>query len=398
MESLDSIEALKTNRASAVRWYAGGWLERSWAIVILSLAFNLFGSGKPQIADFMMVLFLCLPIVLLRYRMPEAIGLPVLALGGFVLYAIACNFTWAALTSELDFFKASAFYAFNFSIFLGYLVMLGERGDDWLRWTLYGFAGSLVMLAILSIPFSDRAEGGRLQLFFVNPNQLAYHVLLCASIVVMLAPRYRMSRVVLFGLLLCAFYLELRTYSRAGVLGIALLGALQFVHRPNLITVIAIPLFAFALYLDLQTLDTQLWENRLATVQESGTEEYLTDRGLDRLVDHPEYLIVGAGEGYFLRFHHNKQEIHSSAANLFFSYGLAGTILFLIFLRWLTVSAGPRLTLLMIPALAYSLFHHGMRARPFWLLLAIALGVGVLTTIETARAREKRPIPLADHR
>jgi hypothetical protein len=274
--------------------------------------------------------------------------------------------------------------------------MLGQRGDDWLRWTLYGFAATLVMLALLSIPFGHRAESGRLELFFINPNQLAYHVLLCASIVVMLAPRYNVPRLVLYGLLLCAFYIELRTYSRAGLLGIALLAAIQFTHRPTLITVLALPVLLIALYLDLRALDTDLWERRFTTVQESTTEDYLTDRGVDRMLAHPEYLIAGAGEGYHLRFHHSKFEIHSSAATLLFSYGIVGTALFLIFLRWLSGAAGWRLTLLMVPALSYSLFHQGLRARPFWLLLAAALGLGVLTAVEASRAKGASTLSLAE--
>lgn len=374
----------------------GGLPEFMWGFVILSLSFNVFGPGRPQPGDFMMLGLICLPILIVRFQMPAAVKLPVFSLAVFVAYVFACNFVWAAATSEWDFFKASSFYAFNFSVFLGYLVMLGERGDDWLRWTLYGFAATLIMLALMSIPFGDRSESGRLELFFVNPNQLAYHVLLCASIVVMLAPRYGVPRLVLYGLLLCAFYIEVRTYSRAGLLGIALLGAIQFAHRPTLVTIIALPLLVFALYLDLQALDTDLWEQRVETVQESSTEDYITDRGMDRIYEHPEYLIAGAGEGFHLRFHHNKLEIHSSAANLIFSYGVVGTILFLIFLRWLSVAAGARLTLLMIPALSYSLFHQGMRARPFWILLAVALGLGVLTALEWARPRKAPPLSLAD--
>ena len=71
-------------------------------------------------------------------------------------------------------------------------------------------------------------------------------------------------------------------------------------------------------------------------------------------------------------------------------------VLFLIFLRWLSVTAGLRLSLLMVPALSYSLFHQGMRARPFWILLAVALGLGVITTIEKSRARKTTPLSLAE--
>lgn len=374
----------------------GGWCEFLWGFVILSLSFNVYGPGNPQPGDFMLVGILCIPILVVPFQMPVLIRRPVLSLAAFVLYVVFCNFVWVALTSEWDFFKASAFYAFNFSVFFGFLVMLGQRGDDWLRWTLYGFAATLVMLALLSIPFGHRAESGRLELFFINPNQLAYHVLLCASIVVMLAPRYNVPRLVLYGLLLCAFYIELRTYSRAGLLGIALLAAIQFTHRPTLITVLALPVLLIALYLDLRALDADLWERRFTTVQESTTEDYLTDRGVDRMLAHPEYLIAGAGEGYHLRFHHSKFEIHSSAATLLFSYGIVGTALFLIFLRWLSGAAGWRLTLLMVPALSYSLFHQGLRARPFWLLLAAALGLGVLTAVEASRAKGASTLSLAE--
>jgi hypothetical protein len=383
-------------RESLTDWIElrGGWPEVLWGLVILSLSFNVFGPGNPQPGDFMMVAVLCVPIVVVRFSMPAAIRRPVFSLAAFVTYVFMCNLVWAASTSEFDFFKSSAFYAFNFSIFLGYLVVLGERGDDWLRWTLYGFAATLVILAALSIPFGHRAESGRLELFFVNPNQLAYHVLLCTTIVMMLAPRYNMPRAVLYGLLLCAFYIELRTYSRAGVLGIVLLGALQVVHRPTLVTLLLLPMFVVALYLDLQTLDNDMWHNRIADVQQSTAEDYLTDRGVDRILEHPEYLIFGAGEGYHLRFHHQKLEIHSSAATLIFSYGLFGTVLFLVFLRWLAQSAGTRLSLLLFPALSYSLFHQGMRARPFWIALAVALGLGVMTALEQARGREAKSLEL----
>lgn len=370
----------------------GGWPEFAWCAVILSLSFSINGPGQPQPGDFMLVGILCVPILAVRFQMPMAISRPVFWLGLLVGYVIVCNTVWAALTGEWDFFKSSAFYAFNFAVFLGYLVMLGDRGDDWLRWTLYGFAATIVMLALLSIPFGYRAESGRLELFFVNPNQLAYHVLLSASIVAMLAPRYRVPRAVLYVLLLLAFYLELRTYSRAGLLGIVLLAMLQLVHRPTALTVVALPVLVLALYLDLQALDSDLWQNRLETVQMANTEEYLTDRGLDRLIDHPQYLFAGAGEGYYLRFHHSKFEIHSSAANLLFSYGIIGALLFLMFLHRVSSVAGTRLTLIMIPALSYSLFHHGMRARPFWLLLAVALGLGTIAIAEASK-KTKQPPP-----
>ncbi len=369
------------------------WPEWLGAATIVLSPFYVFHPGNPQPTDFVLVLMLCLPCIVTRYSMPLAIARPVYALAAFVIYVLLCNTTWAVVTGELDFFKASAFYAFNAFVFLGFLVMLGRRGDRWVRWTLYGFMATIVLLTVLSVPFSDRAESGRLELFFNNANQLAYHVLLSASIVTMLAPRYRISRLTIYFLLACCVYLELRTYSRAGLLGTLLLGALLVVERQTLLTLIALPLLALALYWDLQSLDTELWQNRLQTVHGATTDAYMTDRGLDRIFDYPEYLLLGAGEGLMIRFDHLKTEIHSSAANLVFSYGVPGTILFLVFLGWILRTAGARMFLLMVPALAYSLFHHGMRARPFWILLALALGVSMLAAVEATRKRQVGPGP-----
>jgi hypothetical protein len=50
----------------------------------------------------------------------------------------------------------------------------------------------------------------------------------------------------------------------------------------------------------------------------------------------------------------------------------------------------------MVPALSYSLFHQGMRARPFWLLLAAALGLGVMTALEASRAKKAPALSLAE--
>ena len=163
--------ATNPSRARWTTWLdlEGGWVEYLWFFVILALSFNFLGAGRPQPADFMLVGILCVPILFIPFKFPQAIARPIMWLAGFVVYVFACNFVWAAATGEYDFFKSSAFYAFNFAVFLGYLVMLDERGDDWLRWTFYGFAASIVMLALLSVPFSDRAESGRLELFFINP-------------------------------------------------------------------------------------------------------------------------------------------------------------------------------------------------------------------------------------
>ncbi|MBT8469170.1 MAG: hypothetical protein KJN97_10505, partial [Deltaproteobacteria bacterium] len=48
----------------------GGWPEYLWVLVILALSFNVFGPGNPQPGDFMLVGLICMPILIVRFRMP----------------------------------------------------------------------------------------------------------------------------------------------------------------------------------------------------------------------------------------------------------------------------------------------------------------------------------------
>ena len=106
-------QAANNTFASLTSWIElrGGWPEFIWGLVILSLSFNVYGPGRPQPGDFMLLGLLCVPILVVRFSNPAAIKLPVFSLATFVLYVFACNFVWAAATGEWDFFKASAFYA-----------------------------------------------------------------------------------------------------------------------------------------------------------------------------------------------------------------------------------------------------------------------------------------------
>lgn len=111
--------------------------------------------------------------------------------------------------------------------------------------------------------------------------------------------------------------------------------------------------------------------NRGAHANLSFSEE----RGYDRIWRNQQYLVLGAGEGGLSRFdttaHVKNMEIHSSAGTIVFSYGIVGSILFVVF-AW-RVMRRSRLSLLivLIPTLLYSGAHQGLRFTMLWILLAI---------------------------
>ncbi len=360
-----------------------------WFLVVLSLPFYVFGSGRPQPADFMMLFMLGTEALRAGGVSPQ-ITAPIRSLLRFVIYVTLINVAWAVMTSNPEFLKSTAFYGFNFVIFSGFVIRASRRDEEFLRWTLNGAALSVISLAFLAIPFGHRMESGRLELFFNNPNQLAYYVITMLSIVVALAPRFKPSALFIGAASLAGAFLELRTGSRAGLLGIVVLLGIYFGKRPILLAAMSAPGFFYLLYSDLLS-ENALWRHRIAVVEESGTEQYLADRGIDRLFDHPEHLFVGAGEGFHERFHFYGQELHSSAANLIFSYGTLGTLLFAVFAWGIIKTGGRRIALLMIPSFAYGLFHNGLRFRPFWLML----GVFAVWTVVARRPKKSATVESA---
>lgn len=90
-----------------------------------------------------------------------------------------------------------------------------------------------------------------------------------------------------------------------------------------------------------------------------------------RILEHPEHLAFGAGEGAVDRFDPvHPIEIHSSAGTLLFSYGVVGSALFLLFLYHVLKLASPYLIAHLIPVTFYTLTHQGLRESMFWILLA----------------------------
>lgn len=106
-----------------------------------------------------------------------------------------------------------------------------------------------------------------------------------------------------------------------------------------------------------------------------GTEsdDSLAGRGYDRIIEYPNYLLFGAGEGDFKRFalSHHKGELHSTVANILFSYGLIGFIIFVSFFLNSKFYI-KRVLFYMSPILLYGLSHNGIRSPLFWIALAIS--------------------------
>ena len=272
------------------------------------------------------------------------------------------------------------FYTYNFMTFC-FVIFLFQRAPFLMNQITYYAIAAIIVLQFLWVVFFDSA-GYRHEGTFNNPNQLAYWGLLMGAILIVLKRSTSLSLVDM-GLFSLLAYIQSQSLSKAGLITFGLLVlfmAFSPVTNKKLKAVFLLILCVFVITKVTAPVETRLIitaaDNIEAVSRRLGEigvdrDDSAMGRGYSRLIEYPQYLLTGAGEGAHWRFN-ARQELHSGLATILFSYGfigliLFGTFLFLIFKR-LPLYYG----LLIIPILLYGLTHQNFRNTAFWVYLALS--------------------------
>ncbi len=339
--------------------------------------FYVLPSGLPQPADLVMVILVVLTTFAPGLRFPIASKRPRQALLFFLVYACLVNIAWALMTGNFTLAKKTSmllhptFFVFNGLVFAVFLALYRRFRVALLFQTVVLVAGSVIFQAVLGSRFLS-ADTFRQELFFNNPNQLGYYVLLSATIVAIGAKYMRINAWYQALFYVAAVYLVMLSLSNAALFSLGLLMIVSFSRRLTVLVLTSALLFgAF----QLTHVGPNLVDNvafRLGRIGRT-TDDSLAGRGYDRIPAHPNYLILGAGEGGFDRFESEFEgELHSTIGTLVFSYGIVGSFLFFFFLFSII---GTRISILLhiLPVFVYGLTHQGLRFTHFWLLWAFLL-------------------------
>jgi len=344
-----------------------------WAIYLFLIPFYVFKSGLPQPGDIFLVLLV--PVALRGwdgrlFRRGLVAAKPLI---WFTSWVCMVDYAWAAILGNFGLFGSDTFvlfplyYVYNTLLFLVALVLFQRYGDAFLRLTM-----NIVYLTIFLLVGSSLLSVGSMRgsLFFNNPNQLGYYVLLVACLIVMVHWRLRLRLLTSSIALTCCGYLAAVSASRAAMAGIAILFALLVFSSPRVILAISALAMAFMFVGGPITSVVDSSQERVRNRRSN--VGFFAERGYDRIWEHKQYLVFGAGEGGLTRFSTTMQmEIHSSIGTVIFSYGLVGTALFLIFM-WRLVRGAPLMfAAVLIPPMAYTVAHQGLRFTMLWVLLAI---------------------------
>ncbi len=343
-----------------------------WALFLIGIPFYLFPAGFPQPAYFLLPL-LVLSIFIkrgmsgLRYCYSGQVGL-LLTLGLFVIYTLLVALAWFLWLGDVRLLSYPIYYIFNAILFWTALSLRQEHGDRFEVLTARALVLSISLQLLLLIILGVRGQI-RQSLYFNNPNQLGYYALLTASVLLIMRERIKLSIPWTVWGVTTAFILCIASLSRSALAALVFLLFLAFRKRPKFMVAGAFAIFVALLvaWTNLPPLARERLFMRTMEIDDS-----LAGRGYDRIINHPEYLLFGAGEGAFNRFDSFLDgEIHSSLGTLIFAYGVPGSILFSLFLANVLSRSGGYTWLLLIPALSYGLTHQGLRFTMFWILLSL---------------------------
>lgn len=357
-----------------------------FSLFILLQPFYLWSSGLPQIGDLFGFLFIIISLIIFKkVKIPYDITLIIF----FVFFWIVIvNGIWGIILNEArSLGLMSLTYLFNFLLVYTVATAVFKYGDQFLKLLLILLAITLVsqFFLLLVIP----SDSTRQTAFFNNPNQLGYFSLLTLSLFIIISKRIKVSFILRLTVYYSAVLITFYSLSKAAMISTICLimielGILLFLNKNKLnglfltiITVLSVP---FIITNKSKILAIPLISsvyNRVNTVGQDG-DDNLAGRGYDRLFNHDEYLIFGAGEGMYQRFDSIPGEMHSTFGNFIFSYGIIGFFMlsFMIFLliRKSVVSVYYPLFFLLM----YGITHNGIRQSMLWIIISIIFTISVM--------------------
>ncbi|WP_214480826.1 O-antigen ligase family protein [Bacillus sp. SM2101] len=351
--------------------------------------FYLFSSGSLQIADFILLATFGILLIGLngKFLAPEPVMLILKVALFFCLYVVFINVIWGIINQEWSaYFKNSLFYIFNFFAMLMVVGLYKVYDVAFLRASALAVQLSIITQFLLFIIYGGFSSS-RMVLFFNNPNQLGYYAILIAALLLALKA-YVIYKPLYFISLFSSLVICLISLSKAAMLAYLLIFIPTLVKRFSMkngkwiktLFILLLIIIPIGVVFQDEIVNNPLTTNVVERINKIGQDkdDSLGGRGYDRIFNHINYLIFGAGEGLYDRFESQiNKEIHSTIGNLVFSYGIVGLFIFIFIIFYIEKVEGFKNISSIIGLMFYGLFHNGIRNTMLWIFLMILLIIAV---------------------
>ncbi|MCR9477923.1 hypothetical protein NB532_16105 [Vibrio antiquarius] len=362
---------------------------------ILMKPLYLWSSGLPQISDFLSILgILCFIVYSLKNKVcfsnDKKMILNIFCF--FVLYTWVINISLSIIYSNPEAIKTSIYYTYNLTYAFVLIITIEtiySKNNNILmvnHFVLLSLFIGLILVSLLLILPPD--YGTRYSLTFNNPNQLASYVMLISVILVFFSIDYRRlvtykyKTLTLIALMLMII-VSIASQSVAAIFAVVMASILfvNFMYVGYQKVVLFFLVFILFIYFISSNIDYYFSEVMVRMddkISTSSIDEFFKERGYDRIFNHLDLIIFGAGEGIYSRLNsfiiddYYQLELHSTFGNILFSYGLFGFLLFLLVIIRMCCKNLNYMFILMF-MMPYLLTHNLIRQPLFWFFLMVPL-------------------------
>lgn len=358
MINLNNMEAKKNNISILL------------VLALFMSQFYFWSSGLPQFSH--IFILLALLIFFCKNNKIKVSNVKIIFI--FLAYVILVNLTWFMISGfETSYLVSIGYWIFNFSLFLLLVNLKDENAGYFLKVILRLIFFSYILEIFLwavglgKYSFSPRYNG-----FFNDPNQMAFWVLSTCSVYLYLSNR-KINNIIIYFL---ALFLIMLTLSRSAILGFSLLTfAIIFKQKGDIFKKILLSLFSLLLVLLLLVVLNRygVFDSILARIMQGLLEkdEQAEGRGFDILLNFPEYLLFGAGQGNYSLYSPAGNEIHSTWFGIFFYYGVFGLSIFLIFIYNIFRTLSFAEKILFLSPMLYGFTTYSARTTVFWFFIGV---------------------------
>jgi hypothetical protein len=350
---------------------------------LVTSIFYIFPSGTPQPADFLLM-FTIIATLLVGWRRAPNEPVLYIALALFSGWIVLVNVVWFFISPDFVFLKKTSFYLFNMMVFL-FVITAGYHDFERLKVVVWWSCVIALLSQLLYLEFVFHGVGKRATGTFNNPNQLGYWALLLMSCLAVVKERAPLRPLDILALG-AGFYVLMLSLSKAASISgtVLILLIIAFCRLQRASGLVLSVLLVLGLVFQIATGGlverfmsfepvTNL-EHRLSGLGKQ-EDDSLFHRGYIRLIQNPQYLAFGAGEGGFERLTQDAEkqgkELHSTLGTILMSYGLIGLGLFATLMLVIFGRAPAASIAYLVPVMMYSVTHMGLRFSEFWVFLGL---------------------------
>lgn len=363
--------------------------------------FYLFGSGGIQISEIFIVIAFLLTLVekVPKDGITKKMLRDLRILFIFILCVIIINFIYYGIYPNTEFLMSTIQYIL---IFMGIYVFTNKISDKNVLKNIYKITQiNLVIQLLIYISGIGRYyDAFRYMGTFNDPNQFGYFIVLSAAYMYVIEDilKTRKRAIIIYFI---SLILILASASTGMLMAMTILFILHMVREIKpiigwisknsgkfLIGMICVVTIILGLISNVdirntmittleQTIQNSSIADRLIgkiNKAESSDSSLIEERGIDKLIKYPQYLIYGSGQGYFERFTEaaHQLEVHSTLPGIWLYYGIVPLIILLI---WIYKSIKKVKLKYMIPYIALfveSFTLYNQRQLLLWIIIIMA--------------------------